>query len=155
MRNFIARLVIGTAITAMGMYGADSMVGTWKLNLAKSTSTMTNPLKSQTDVREATPDGGLKVTRTGELADATPLSYSFAFKQDGREYPVTGAQFDTVASKRIDANTTSTEAKNSGTKFDLTSRFVISKDGKTLTQTSRGTDSKGKPISMKYVFERQ
>ena len=58
MRNVLVKLAIGAAITAIGMFGADSGVGTWKYNAAKSKSTATNPVKSRTDVREETPDGG-------------------------------------------------------------------------------------------------
>ena len=29
MRNIVAKLVIGVAITTVGMFGADSSVGTW------------------------------------------------------------------------------------------------------------------------------
>src|SRR5450756_410304 len=69
MRSMVAKMAIGVAITAIGMFGADSSAGTWKFNAAKSKTTAANPIKSQTDVREATPDGGGKVTRTGEMAD--------------------------------------------------------------------------------------
>ena len=72
MRNILVKLFIGTAITAIGMFGADSSAATWKFNAAKSKTTSTNPIKSQTDVREATPDGGVKVTRTGQLRTALP-----------------------------------------------------------------------------------
>ena len=133
MRNIAAKLVIGVAITAIGMFGADSTVGTWKYNAAKSKTTNTNPIKSQTDVREATPDGGVKDTRTGQLMDGTPSNYTYTYKYDGKESPVTGAPFDTISVKRIDANTTSFEVKMTGGKYHLTGRNVISKDGKTLT----------------------
>jgi hypothetical protein len=155
MRNIAAKLVIGVAITAIGMFGADSTVGTWKYNAAKSKTTSTNPIKSQTDVREATPDGGAKVTRTGQLTDGTPSNYSFAYKYDGKESPVTGGPFDTLSVKRIDANTMSYEVKMTGGKYHMTGRNVISKDGKTLTQTSNGTDAEGKPVVSTIVFDKQ
>jgi hypothetical protein len=155
MRNIAAKLVIGVAITAIGMFGADSTVGTWKYNAAKSKTTNTNPIKSQTDVREATPDGGAKDTRTGQLMDGTPSNYTYTYKYDGKESPVTGAPFDTISVKRIDANTTSFEVKMTGGKYHLTGRNVISKDGKTLTQTSKGTDAEGKPVTSTIVFDKQ
>jgi hypothetical protein len=157
MRSITAKLVIGVAITAIGVFGADSILGTWKYNAAKSktTSTSTNPIKSLTSVLEATPDGGVKMTRTGQLADGTPVSYSFTFKYDGKEYPVTGAPFDTISIKRIDANTTSFETRKTGGKYHSTGRTVISKDGKTLTQTSKGTDAEGKPVASTTVADKQ
>jgi hypothetical protein len=157
MRSTTAKLVIGMAITAIGVFGADSMLGTWKYNAAKSktTSTSTNPIKSLTSVLEATPDGGAKMTRTGQLADGTPVNYSFTFKYDGKAYPVTGAPFDTVSLKRIDANTTSFETSKTGGKYHMTGRTVISKDGKTLTQTAKGTDAEGKPVTSTVVADKQ
>jgi hypothetical protein len=143
MRSIAARLVIGMAITAIGMFGADSSLGTWKFNAAKSKSTSTNPIKSQTDVREATPDGGVRTTRTGQLTDGTPSNLSYTCKYDGKECPVTGGPFDTIAVRRIDANTTSYEARKTGGKYHMMGRTVISKDGKTRTQTAKGTDAEG------------
>jgi glucose/arabinose dehydrogenase len=157
MRSIVAKLFIGMAITAIGMFGADSLLGTWKYNAAKSktTSTSTNPIKGLTTVLEATPDGGVKMTRTGQLADGTPVSYSFTFKYDGKEYPVTGAPFDTISAKRIDANTTTFETRKTGGKYHSTGRTVISKDGKTLTQTSKGTDAEGKSVASTVVADKQ
>jgi hypothetical protein len=155
MKNVVARLAFGTALISMGLYGADSLAGKWKFNPAKSTTTDSNPVKNRSDVREETPDGGEKVTRTEELKDGTTRNYSYTYKNDGKDYPVTGAQFDSVAVKRVDANTTTFVTKSSTTKYHLTGRFVVSKDGKTLTQTYEGTDASGKPISTTNVFDRQ
>jgi hypothetical protein len=155
MRRTVAHLFIGMAITAIGMFGADSSLGTWKYNAAKSKTTSTNSIKSQTDVREATADGAEKVTRTGQLTDGTSLNSSYTFKYDGKEYPATGGQFDTITVKRIDANTINWEVRKTGGKYHMTGRTVISADGKTRTQTSTGTDAAGKPATATVVFDRQ
>ena len=155
MRNIVAKLVIGTAITAIGMYGADNAVGTWKYNAAKSRSTSSNPIKSRTDVYEATPDGGTKVTRAEERADGTSSNYSYTYKTDGKEYPVRGAPYDTISIKRINANTTTTEVKKKNGAYHQTSRHVISTDGKTKIQTVKGTDAGGKSVVARLVYEKQ
>jgi hypothetical protein len=157
MRNIAAKLVVGMAITAIGMFGADSSVATWKFNAAKSKTTSTNPIKSQTDVREATPDGGVKVTRTGQFTDGTPNEGTYSYKYDGKEYSTeaTGLPFDKISVKRIDANTTSWEVKKTGGKYHATGQNVISKDGKTLTQTSKGASAEGKPEASTNVFDKQ
>jgi hypothetical protein len=77
MQKIATKLFIGMAVTAIGMYAADSSLGTWKYNAAKSKTTSSNPIKSQTDVREATPDGGVRNTRTGQLTDGTSLNGSY------------------------------------------------------------------------------
>ena len=143
------------AITSVMAFAADTSAGTWKFNAAKSKFTGSVVIKSQTDVREATPDGGMKVTRTGQLPDGTAVKGSFAYKYDGKEYPATGLAFDVVSVKRVDANTTTFEIKKTGGKYHVTGQNVISADGKTMTQTAKGTDAEGKPISSTVVFDKQ
>ena len=155
MQNIAVKLVIAATFTTIGIYGADTTVGTWKFNAAKSKTTDINPVKSRTDTREETPDGGTKLTRAEELKDGTSRNYTYTCKYDGKECPVTGAPFDSVSIKRVDAHTTSFESKHSATKFHVTGRVVVSKDGKTLTQTYKGTDAAGKRLNTKYVFDKQ
>jgi hypothetical protein len=156
MRNIVVKLVIGVAITAIGMFGADNSIGTWKRNVAKSKSTppVTNPIKSLTVVNEAS-DGGVKVTVTGERQDGTPINSSYSIKYDGKEYTVTGAPWDTVSMKQIDANTFTSEVKKTGGKYHATGRTVISKDGKTMTTTTKGTNAEGQPSSGTLIYEKQ
>ncbi len=153
MQN-LPRLLIAAAITAVAMLAADTSVGTWKLNSAKSTSTSSNALKSRTEVIESTSDGGFKATRTDGRTNGN-MSYSFTFKYDGKEYPVTGALFDTISQKRVDANTTTIEVKKHGSPYHQTGRVVVSKDGKTRTMTVKGIDAQGKPVTATYVFDKQ
>jgi hypothetical protein len=155
MRSIAAKVFIVMATIAIAAFAAENSVGTWKYNAAKSKTTSTNPTKSQTDVREATPDGGIKVTRTEQMADGTSSNYSFSYKFDGKEYPVSGAPFDTISVKRINANTWSWIVKKTGGKYHVTGQNVLFKDGKTMTQTAKGIDAEGKPVTATAVFERQ
>src|ERR1700733_8988702 len=156
MRTVFPKVFVVVAITAIGMFGADSSIGTWKLNIAKTKTTISNPLTSRTEVYEVMPDGSVKITRSDQRSDGTSQSYSYTFKYDGKEYPVTGkAQFDTVSCKRIDANTTTVQFKNKTGKYQGTARYVVSKDGKTRTQTITGTDSDGKPYKGTSVYDKQ
>ena len=158
MKKIVAKLsmlLIGLALTAAVTFAADSTVGTWKLNAAKSKFTGSFVVKSQTDVREATPGGGVKVTREGQLGDGTPVKGSFTYNYDGKEYPATGLAFDVLSVKRIDPNTTTFEVKKTGGKYHVTGRTVISAGGKTMTQTAKGTDADGKPVSSTSVFDKQ
>ena len=95
-----------------------------------------------------------KLTMTSELKDGTSSNYSVACKYDGKECPVTGASYDVVSSKRIDANTTTFETRKTGGKYHNYGKTVISKDGK-LTQTITGTAAEGKPMKIMNVFDRQ
>ena len=49
----------GTALAQSSNSNVDTFLGTWKFNADKSTSSGgSNPVKSRTEVVEATPDGG-------------------------------------------------------------------------------------------------
>jgi hypothetical protein len=131
MGRIVAQLIVGMAISAIGMFGADSELGSWTFNPAKSTETN---LKSRTEVIEATPDGWMKVTRTEQRTDGINRTFSFTFKYDGKEYPVTGGTFDTIAQERLDPNTTTFKVKRAVLQYQAAGRFTVCKDGKTRTQ---------------------
>jgi hypothetical protein len=151
----VSMLSMGLALTASVAFAADSTLGTWKLNVAKSHFSGSFVVKSQTDVREATPDGGVKVAREGELGDGTAIKGSFTYKYDGKEYAAAGLPFDVLSVKRTDPNTTTFEVKKTSGKYHVTGQTVVSADGKTMTQTAKGTDAEGKAISSTVVFDKQ
>ncbi len=68
---------------------------------------------------------------------------------------MTGAPYDAIAIKQVNANTFTTTQTNKDGKYRVTGRMVISKDGKTMTTNSKGTNSEGKPISYTMVFDKQ
>jgi hypothetical protein len=154
MRNILTKLIISITFTVVGAFAADNSIGTWKLNMEKSKFTPSAPVKSLTSAREAS-EGGVKVTLTGELADGTALNGSYAPKYDGKDYPATGAPFNTVAVKQVNANSLTSKMKNTGTKYSTTGRSVISKDGKTMTTTMKGVGADGKPLSYTMVYDKQ
>ena len=156
MGRLLRRWLPALAITSFVVFGADNSVGTWKLNVEKSKSTLAPfPLKSATVVREAA-DGGVKSTTTGERADGTAINASYTAKYDGKEVSVTGnAQYDTISIKQVNANTLTDERKKTGGPYQATGHIGISKDGKTMTLTTKGTGADGKPFTSTLVFEKQ
>ena len=133
----------------------DNSLGTWKLNVDKSKYTPAPfPFKSLSMIRSAS-DGGVKVTSTGVQADGKPSNSSYTAKYDGKDCPVTGAPWDTIALKQVDADTLTFTAKQASGKFHATGRTVISKDGKTMTTTVSGTDADGKALSATLVYDKQ
>ena len=113
------------------------------------------PVKSLTVTREAS-DGGVKQTVTGERADGTAASGSYAARYDGNEVQVTGnSPYDTIAIKQVNANTLTEERKKTGGSYKATSRIVVSNGGKTMTATVKGTDADGKAFTQVFVFDKQ
>ena len=151
MNRNVATVFVGIALSA-GVFAADKELGTWKFNSEKSTA---SNLKSRTEVIEETSDGWTKVTRTELRTDGIHRTFSYTFKYDGKEYPVKGGTFDTVAHERIDENTTTFKVKRNGTTYEATGRFTVSKDGKTRTQTDHGTGPDGKPFELLRIYDKQ
>jgi hypothetical protein len=106
-------------------------------------------------VREAVDGGtGLKVTSTGQRKDGTKIDYTFTALFDGKEYPVkgVGSVFDFFATTQIDDNTFPSVTTKG--KYHMMGLTTISKDGKTMTISNKGTDADGKVTSFTVVWDR-
>jgi hypothetical protein len=146
-------LVLGL-VAATSSAQPDPRIGTWKVNLAKSKYDPGPAPKS--DMRTFEADGdGVKATvkQVPATGEATTVTYSA--KYDGKDYPVAGSQaFDTIVVMRINASTIDTTLKKNG-KVVQTNQTVVSKDGKVMTQTAKGTNASGQPIKNVLVFDKQ
>ena len=141
---------------ASTLFAADPFVGTWKLDPSKSKHSGNAPnAKEATLVIEEQSDN-YHVTVTGTNSDGSPLSvkYTVPMKGGTGQVEAGGDVFDAVSSKRIKSNqrenTYMKGGKNAGTR-----RSVVSKDGKTLTNTFKGTDPQGNPVTSTQVFDKQ
>src|ERR1700751_2010777 len=120
-KNMIKRLQ-GAALlllvcSTMARAQQDPFLGTWKLNLAKSKYGTVQPPKSLT--RTVVAQGsGAKVTFEGVAADGSRIAYSYSTNYDGKDSPVSGVGqangADTIAVKRVDANTSTSTLKKGG-----------------------------------------
>jgi hypothetical protein len=145
----IAALIAASAASAQT---TEPVIGTWKLDVAKSTYKPGPAPKSSTLTIE--PAGtGLKVAIDAVNADGSPLKWGFTTMRDGKEEaPVTGhPMFDVVTSTRTNA-TAGTNVYRKGGKVVMTTNLAISPDGKTMTLTSTGTDPKGQAIHNVAIY---
>jgi hypothetical protein len=146
-------LTIGSAAIAAGT-AADPVVGTWKLNVAKSKFSPGPALKSQTRIYSQSAEGitlNMKTVGADGKETTTQTTYQF----DGKDYPVTGApDYDSLSAKQIETNTAEFTLKKAG-KAIGTTRRTVSKDGKILTATSKVTDAKGQKSEDVTVFDKQ
>jgi hypothetical protein len=145
--------LLGT-ICAVASFGADNSLGTWKLNLSKSTFSPPQPVKSLTTRRESS-GAGVKVTTTGEFSDGTAIESGYTAKYDGTPAPVDGTAWDTISIKQVDADTFTSETKRTGGKYRATAQVKVSADGKTMTVTTNGTNVDGKPFTATSVYDKQ
>jgi hypothetical protein len=132
------------------------IVGTWKLNIAKSKYDPGPAPKSLT--RTVVADGeGVKYTFEGVGADGKPLSYGFSVKFDGKDNPIMGSMptgADTIAAVRKGDNTYEATLKKGG-KVIGTSKVTVSKDGKVTTVAASGTNAAGVKTHDVQVYEKQ
>jgi hypothetical protein len=129
-------------------------LGTWKLNVAKSKFSPGPAPKSLT-VKFEKAGQGVKLTTEGVGADGKPSATSYTANYDGKDYPLTGSPIaDTVALRKVDANTVERTDKKAGKVVQTLTR-VIAKDGKSFTVTVKGTTPKGEPVNNVLLFDKQ
>jgi hypothetical protein len=149
-------VVMSLAASGVLLAQDNPFVGTWKLNLAKSKFSGTQAPKSEVRTVVAQGDGE-KVTYEGIAADGSPIAYSFTTNLDGKDSPFSGAHIfggDSVAVRRVDANTTASVVTKSG-KTLVTLTTIVSKDGRVTTQMAQGTNAEGQPINFMTVWDKQ
>lgn len=149
-------LALSAVLSAPLLAQANPALGTWKLNVAKSTFSGTAP-KSLT--RTVVAEGkAVKYTFSGVDADGKSLEYSFTTSYDGKDEAVTGNGMpggaDTIAGKRVGSNKTESTLKKGG-KAIMTAESVVSKDGKVCTVTVSGKTADGKDFTSKSVYDKQ
>ena len=155
MKRALAYVVVAMFVamaSAQVFAQANPLLGTWKLNVAKSKYTGTPMPKEMTRTVEADGDS-VKYTYAGTAADGSSISYGFTVKYDGKDYPMTGNSpggIDMIAIKRVNANTYEATQKKAG-KVAANTKVEVSKDGKVATITSKGTDS----TSYVAVYDKQ
>jgi hypothetical protein len=151
-------LVLGTIaffFAMNGAFAADMLSGNWKLNLAKSKYDPGPPPKGPNTTKIEAIKGGLKFTVDNVNAEGKPSHYEFSGQFDGKDNPVKGdPNRDTVAFRKIDDYTLELTNKKDG-KVTTIARQVYSKDGKTRTNTTTGTNSKGIKVNTVAVSEKQ
>jgi hypothetical protein len=153
--------VLITLFVSVTLHAADGPhIGTWKLNLAKSKYSPGPPPKSQTITYEANGTNGIKVTVRAVNSDGNNTTTEYSGNFDGKQVPyvqtpppATGSP-QMVTLKRIGSDTIERTTYLAGKKL-TTIRSVVSKDGKTLTNTQSGTNAQGQAVSTVSVYDKQ
>ena len=140
------------------LWAADPMMGTFKLNLAKSKipagmATAKESLMTFRELDANTIEATSKDTRNdGSVVTAkwtTPKNGGIQTYQQGG--PEKGTSIFAVV---VDSNIAYNVFMQNGKQVFLL-RVNMSKDGKTFTSTTKGTDAQGKPYEGLWFFEKQ
>ena len=131
MKSFFLPLLLLLVVPAIGQESdpaqtKNALAGTWKLISATET------------------------TKKSEVRDL----YKYEVPDKGGVGRFLAGPFDAVSSKRINDNTVEIGYMKGGKEM-VHFRSVVSKDGKTMTNTTKGIDEQGKPFSRVAVWEKQ
>ena len=153
MRRIILACTLAgiVGVPAFGQ-GVDPLIGTWKLNLEKSTFTGIAPPKTMT----ATWVGEgqtLAVTAEGVDAEGQPFKVILRHIYDGQPHPMTGSpNYDSNAFHRIGNSINGVRFKN-GKVVEIAQAQLV--PGKTYTVIEEGISANGQPYHVVRVYERQ
>lgn len=148
--------------------GADPILGTWRLNVAKSTySPGPPPPATAIQIRHYAPGEGGSINYVLIVTDpqGVPNFQASVFKIDGKQYPVytaatthalltSGKTTDVMrAYRRIDRDSTEYVTYTNGVASPASVR-VVAKDGKSFTDTTKGRNPQGREVHNVLIFER-
>ena len=152
MKYKLTLLALLLCFVGIAVCADNPMMGTWKLNEAKSKLAPGMP-KNTTVVYEQAGDD-VKVTVDGTDADGKPAHNEWTGKFDGKDYPVTGdPAADTRSYTKVNDRTLNLTNKKDG-KVTATGQIEVSADGKTRTVKVSATDSKGKKVKSTAVYDK-
>lgn len=154
LQALVVGLVLGVAGLPVSAQSDNPRVGTWHNNLSKSKYSPGPAPKSQVVRIEAAGDGE-RVTSETTSDDGTKVVTSYTAQFDGRDYPLKGSPLaDSVSITRVDSHTSVRSDKKGGKVMQTLTR-VVSKDGKTMTVTIKGVNTRGQTVSHVLVFEKK
>ncbi len=132
----------------------DPIVGTWKLNLARSVFAGIPALKDQTRTYSvAAAKFTLKMVTVS--AEGKETKTEATYQLDGKDYPSMGnLDFDSLSGVQVDRDTAEFTLKRAGKAVGKIRR-AVSKDGRTLTINYVLTNANGVQTSALTVFDRQ
>jgi hypothetical protein len=154
MRTLCLSLIICALTRAAPIAQAtDPLVATWTVNMARSKYDPGPAPKSLTMMVKPS-EQGYTITQDEVAANGQQSHVIIILRPDGKEYPVEGRANTTVATTRINPRTYERVTRVNG-KVTLTSRTVVSADGKTRTTTTTGTDAQGNPVHELVIYDRK
>ena len=138
------------------MHAADDpLMGSWKLNPAKSSFYAGRPPKAWTNRYSPSGPNGLSCQsdRTSARGETAHIEFNASF--DGSDFPLRGdPSRDAVSVKRVNAYAYIANYKKAG---EIVQRhyWVVSKDGKTLMISATGMSPDGELTHNLIVFDKQ
>lgn len=149
-------LLLLTPFATVALTQAESRVGTWELNLEKSTFSPGPAPRRQTLTFEQKGPQWIALVQ-GIDASGKPIELdtnNLMINFDGRDHATPTLDYETTAWKRVDDHKYLVTRKKAG-KVVLTSTNVLSADGKIMTITTIGQNAAGQPVHNVRVYDRR
>lgn len=128
-------------------------VGTWKLNLAQSTSQPEGVPHALTRLDEDRGNGATEVTIRGVDAKGKTMFVHFTWRYDGKPYPYSyqGQKGPATISGKLAKDGSVVFTIREGGKVTVTGTQTVSPDGRTLTRVAQGAEGGTSTL----VYDRQ
>jgi hypothetical protein len=140
-------------LLALAQDHPEPLVGTWLLDVAKSTFMPVPGPKGQMRTY-ALADGQEKMTSRGISGEGKSTFVHYQARYDGKDYDMVGSLGgNKISLKRIDRLTSEITQKRDGKPAIVATRHV-SQDEKTLTVVTKGTLPDGRMLDSIMVFHR-
>ena len=153
MKKVISLILLAGMLFAGPAFAADPILGTWKLNVAKSKFIPGAELTAGTRVYTEA-DGLYTMNQKLTGSDGKETSSRAQYREGKETKQPAGSPYDTSAAKKVDANTWDFDLKKDGKTVNRVHR-VVSADGKTLTSHSASAQRGGLSGEETLVFDRQ
>ena len=145
---------IALMVTLLGVAGAADFMGTWKLNVAKSTYGVVGAPKEQT-VTYSPKGAGYDYELKGISPKGEPLHGTYTYMKDSVENKATGfPNWDGIVLTHGMSGKATAVYMRAGTRVGTGTR-TLSPDGKTLRIDSQVKVPKGKVSITSAVYDRQ
>jgi hypothetical protein len=152
----VLSLTLVTALASVALAQGKPRVGTWELNLEKSTfSPGPAPRRQTLTFQEKGPQWmalvqGIDASGKPIGLDTNNLMINF----DGRDHPTPTSDYETTAWKAVNEHEYRVTRKKAG-KVVMTSTNILSADGNTMTITTIGQNGAGQPVHNVRVYDRR
>jgi hypothetical protein len=154
MKRLASLMMLATLLVAGIAFAADPVIGTWKLNVAKSKFSSGHELKAASRVyTEADGVYTLEQKLTGADGKETSSTAQYSDGKDVKQAEPNGAA-DTIHAKKVSASTWDFDLKKGGKVVGHVHR-VVSADGKMLTVHNTGANVSGGGEDQTLVYDKQ
>lgn len=146
-------LLIAASVASVSLAADDPLMGTWKLNEAKSK--IGAGATKNTKVVYATSGNEVTITVDGVDPAGKAVHHVWTGKMDGKPYAAKGSDtHDTRAYTKVNAHTVTYDVEKGGKKVGH-GKVVVAADGKSRTVTETDIGADGRQAKTVAVYDKQ